>query len=493
MRACCKGTEAVSVYKTLKHVCKSVRRNSKTDVQAVRCCADADEVRPGDVFFALDNGTLEEKPEETLEEAAGVAVHNGCIAVVAQKNINGLHGVPVFTVPNVAECYAAFCQALYDYPAKSLKITAVTGTSGKTSVSYLIASILTEAGYHTGLISSLGISDGSEFYYDSGNELPPEQLAAWLYRMMMNGCTHAVIEVSSQCIAGGHLGGIQFDAVALTNIRKAHLDIHQSVAKYRRCKLDIFKYAKKNALAICNADDRITEAVIPLIDHPLLTAGLRNQSADVTGTLLERYPSEQTFFVTAGTETAAVRTTVIGDEHIQNCLTAAALCIGFDIDIKTVAKGIEEIQVIPGRMERIECGQDFNVFIDSASAPDSLTAVLRTLRKVTENRLICVIGAAEGLKEAEHGAFAEALDRYADCAILTAEREEYSEESAEAICNLGGRFADPYKATVIANRSDAVSWALTDAESGDTVLIIGNNVNAGSLMIPEEEQAVSCV
>ncbi|MDR3182824.1 MAG: hypothetical protein LBT89_07905, partial [Planctomycetaceae bacterium] len=297
-----------------------------------------------------------------------------------------------------------------------------------------------------------------------------------------NGCTHIVLEVSSRCIAGGYLGGIQLDAVTLTNIRKDHLDVHETLANYRRCKLDIFKYAKKNALAVCNADDRITEAVIPLIDHPLLSAGVRNQSADVTGTLLERFSSEQTFFVTAGTETLPVRTTVIGDEHINNCLTAAAIGIGFDIDIKTVARGIEEIQMIPGRMERIECGQDFNVFIDSAATPDSLSASLRTLREVTSNRLICVIGAAKEKNDGEHRALVKALDSYSDCVILTSATEEYTKKSAEPICRLGSQFSDSYRATVIANRSDAVSWALTDAEAGDTVLIIGNNVNAGALL-----------
>jgi UDP-N-acetylmuramoyl-L-alanyl-D-glutamate--2,6-diaminopimelate ligase len=368
----------------------------------------------------------------------------------------------------------------------------ITGTSGKTSVSYLASSILHEAGYQVGLISSLGVFDGTEYHRVCGHELLPNELAAWLYRMMMNGCTHVVIEASSQWIANGILGGIKFDAVCITNIRKDHLDYHQSVEEYRRCKLDIFKYAKKNALAIFNADDKISEAVTPFIDYPMLTAGIHNTSADINGVLVDRSISEQTFYITAGMETAAVQTPIIGDEHVYNCLTAATLCISFGVDIQSVARGIEEIKTIPGRMERIDCGEDFCVFIDSARTPDSLSSVLRTLREVTPNRLLCVFGAAES-KTTKHQAFVKALENYCDCVILTSAADEYNDDTTDAICNLGGQFSDPFKATVISHRSDAISWSLTDAESGDTVLIIGNNVDAGALRVHNEETRTETV
>ena len=216
MRTCCHGTDAISLKKTLKRVTKKVQCSFGTDIKIKSCTADPDEVRPGDVYFALS--------DDDLEEFVGLAIYHGCSAVVADRPVSGAEKVPYFIVPNVGECYAAVCHALHDDPAKSLKMIAITGTSGKTSTSYLISGILAEAGYQVGLLGSLGIFDGHMFHSATDADFEPPQFAAWLFRMMMNGCTHVIVEVPSQMIAKGHLGGIQFDAICLTNIRRDHLD-----------------------------------------------------------------------------------------------------------------------------------------------------------------------------------------------------------------------------------------------------------------------------
>jgi len=154
MRTCCHGTDAISLKKTLKRACKNVHCSFKTNVKLKSCTNDPDEVRPGDVFFALPT------EHDDLEELVGLAIHHGCSAVVAEKPVNGAEKVPFYIVSNVGECYAAVCHALHDDPAKSLKMIAISGTSGKTSTSYLVCAVLAEAGYQVGLIGSLGIFDG---------------------------------------------------------------------------------------------------------------------------------------------------------------------------------------------------------------------------------------------------------------------------------------------------------------------------------------------
>ena len=472
MRTCCRGTEAVSLKKTLKSVSKKVTCSFGTNVKIKSCTVDPDEVRPGDVFFAV---SVPQSPtaDEDIEESIGLAIHHGCCAVVADRPVSGAEKIPFFIVANVGECYAAVCHALYDHPAKSLKMIGITGTSGKTSTSYLISGVLAEAGYQVGLIGSLGIFDGHILHPATDADLQPPQFAAWLNRMMMNGCTHVIVEAPSQMIAQGHLGGIEFDAVCLTNIRRDHLDYHKTVEQYRRSKLGIFRYAKKHALAICNVDDRITEAVMPLIDQPLLSVGIRNH-AEVGSMLVERCASEQTFIVTAGTEAVPYQTKVIGDDHIYNCLAATALGIGLEIDIKTIARGVGRVESVPGRMERVECGQDFNVYIDSARTIDSLSAVLRTAREVTSGRLICVFGAAPHHEQSRRATVAKTLESHSDTIILTSASDYLDNESATAACDIGRCFTAERETKIVPDRAEAMALGLSEAKSGDTVLIFGH-------------------
>jgi UDP-N-acetylmuramoyl-L-alanyl-D-glutamate--2,6-diaminopimelate ligase len=285
-------------------------------------------------------------------------------------------------------------------------------------------------------------------------------------------------------IAQGHLGGIAFDAVCVTNIRRDHLDYHKTVEQYRRSKLGIFRYAKKHALAICNVDDRITEAVIPLIDQPLLSVGIHNH-AEVGSVLIERCASEQTFIVTAGTEAIPYRTKMIGDNHIYNCLAATAVGIGLDIDIKTIVRGIERVENVPGRMERIECGQDFNVYIDSARTVDSLSSVLRTIREVTPGRLICVFGAAPHHEPARRATVAKTLESHTDTVILTSISDYLDSESATAACDIGRCFTAERETKIVPDRAEAMALGLSEARRGDTVLIFGHGTPAESNgMIP---------
>ena len=479
MRTRCNGMDAVLLKKTLKRVSKKVQCSFETDIKIKSCTADPEGVRPGDVFFAIpaiypaaQSSALDDDLDDDIEEAIGLALHHGCCAIVADRPASGAEKVPFFIVPNVAEAYATVCHALYDDPARSLKMIGITGTSGKTSTSYLISGMLAEAGFQVGLIGSLGIFDGHVLHQATECDLQPPRLAEWLHRMMMNGCTHVVIEASSRMIAQGHLAGVKFDAVCLTNIRRDHLEYHKTVEQYRRSILNVFRYAKKQALAICNVDDRITEAVLPLIDQPLLSVGIRNQ-AEVGSTLTERCAAEQTFIVTAGTEAIPYQTKTIGDDHIYNCLTATALGIGLEIDIKTIVRGIERVESVPGRMERIVCGQDFNVYIDSARTVDSVLMALRTAREVTPGRLICVFGAAPHHEPTRRAMFAKVLETLTDSVILTAASDCFDTESATTACDIEQRFTSDRETQIVPDRAAAVALGLSEAKNGDTVLIFG--------------------
>src|SRR4029450_10525320 len=160
---------------------------------------------------------------------------------------------------------------------------------------------------------------------------------------------------------------------------------------YRRAKRRLFTLLKAGGLAVINADDHRSRSLLPSLDVPCLTYGLHAE-ADVSAQVIERHRSEQTFLLTAGGDTIPVRTRMIGDHHVSNCLAAAAVGLASDIDLTTVVQGLEAIDRVPGRLERLECGQSFGVFVDGAATPETLALSIRAVRRVTSGRVIVIAG-----------------------------------------------------------------------------------------------------
>ena len=435
-----------------------------SDVRTTSCCGDSRVARPGYLFVAIDGTRLDG------HEFAEHAVARGATAVLAERALP-LVGVPVCVVPDTRKSYGELCQALAGQPSHKLKVIGVTGTNGKTTTSTLIASILRAAGHRTGILGTLGYDDSAEQQTASLTTPSPPALASWLARMEANGCSHAVVEVSSHALAQNRIAGIDLTAACITNVRRDHLDYHGSLANYRRAKERIFEYLVPDGIAVFNADDRVNAELAGKLDFPALTIGLRSE-ADLTGTLLERYRSEQTFVLTAGGTSALVRTPMIGDAHIYNCLMAAAMGLALGIDLQTVVRGIEQVRHVAGRLERIECGQPFGVFVDYAHTPDALTASLTTLRDVTPGRVICVFGAGGNRDTQKRPLMGRAVELGADLAIITSDnpRDEHPATIAEQI--LSG-FSEPAAAELVQDRAAAIGRALSLAEDGDTARIAG--------------------
>jgi len=432
------------------------------------------------LFWTPESGSI-------LAEEAAAASDRGAAGIVYPKeetlDTSSLRedflAIPAGNVRNI---YGQACQALFDDPAKKLKMIAITGTSGKTSTSYIIAGMLAESGEPVGLIGSLGVYDGQTLRPERQTPPNPYELAQWLDRMVENGCTHAILEISSQAIVEERIAGIKFDAVCLTNIRRNHLDLHQTVDLYRRTKMRIFQYAKPNALVVCNADDRVTSAALHLIEQPTMTISLRPDEGMVTGLRVEQTRSEQTFYIIAGSDAIPVETKMIGDETIYNCLMAAALGISWNIDLKTVVRGIERVEHIPGRLERIDCGQPFSVYVDNAHTPESLQSVLKTVRKVTEGTLYCVLSAPEDKDRSKRPMMGRVAESIADTVIVTVNRDAEDTGSVDDL--LRGMEQPARCVQKMSRRCDAIIWALSNAASDDSVLVIGSDL--GPDADPEE-------
>ncbi|MBN1394307.1 MAG: UDP-N-acetylmuramoyl-L-alanyl-D-glutamate--2,6-diaminopimelate ligase [Pirellulales bacterium] len=428
------------------------------------CACDSRKVRPGDVFVAVAGDRCDGN------DFVAEAVERGCAAVVSERPLSDLP-VPSCVVPNARECYARLCQALAGNPSRLLKLIGVTGTNGKTTVACLIAGIFKEAGRGIGVLGTLGYLDGRIVEPSTHTTPPADKLATLLARMVRNGCTHAVMEVSSHALDQSRVAGAWFDTACVTNVTHDHLDYHGTLRAYRRAKARIFDHLADDGLVVLNADDPGSAAYLRRLDRPVLTVGIR-RPAEITAAPIEQFSGEQTFLLTAGSENVPVRTRMIGRHNIYNCLTAAAVGLAHGIELTTIVRGLEFAGQVPGRLERIECGQPFGVFVDYAHTPDALEVVLKTLRKVTAGRLICVFGAGGERDRDKRPLMGRAVERTADLAVLT--NDNPRREDPETIFRdvLGG-FIAPRAVEVVPDRAAAIHLALASARFGDCVLIAG--------------------
>lgn len=434
------------------------------DIRVAGCCADSRCCNPGDLFAALRGEATDG------HDHAAAAVQRGARAILAQRRIPGLE-VPQCIVPNSRDAYGRVCQRLAGDPSRRLKVIGITGTNGKTTTSHLVASILDAAGHHAAVMGTLGYYDGEGLGPSPLTTPTPPALARWLARSETNGCTHAVLEVSSHALSQARVAGIDFNVVAVTNVRHDHLDYHGSIENYRSAKERILEALSSDGMAVVNADCEVAAGFLNRFGGPALTVAIHG-AAEVSATPLEQFQSEQTFLLTAGQESIPVRTRLIGTHNIYNCLMATAIGLAYDIDLATIARGMESLSKMPGRLERLDCGQPFGVFVDYAHTADALANCLDTLRKVTDRRLICLFGAGGDRDAFKRPLMGRAVEARADLAVITSDnpRSESPDEIAKEI--LQG-FRHPHRAHVELDRASAIQWALGVARPGDCVLIAG--------------------
>ncbi|MEW4453700.1 UDP-N-acetylmuramyl-tripeptide synthetase [Bremerella sp. JC817] len=448
---------------SLRNLLPGAKFFGASDILAKGCCARPEHVLPGEIFMAICDD--DQDGHDHVEDA----IRRGAAAVVSEKPLPV--SVPVCVVSDSREAYGQLCHALADQPSDRIKVIGVTGTNGKTTTCLLIKAILQKAGAKVGSLTSLGFDNGYDEQSWSHPTPNPAIMADLLSRMQYNGCTHAVIEASSEGLVKQHLAGIQLDVAAFTNIRQNHIELHGSARNYYRAKKKLLKYLRDTGVAIFNGDDSNCTRLMNQSEVPSLSIAVHGVG-EITATVVERHKSEQTFLLTAGSQTMPVCTRMIGDHHVYNCLVAAAVCLVYGVDMKTVVRGLESVETLPGRMQRIECGQSFGVFVDQAHTHDGLAVALKTLRRVTHGRLICVLGAHESSDKINRPLLGRVAERGSDVSLITLSGS-YGQMQNEVVHDIVDGFARPAKAHVVANRKEAIRYALSQAEIGDTVLITG--------------------
>ena len=431
------------------------------------CVSDWREVQPGDVYVALPDST---GCEDDGHLHAQRAVSCGAIAVVCEQPVP-VFDVPTFLVPDTRVAFGEICQALMGHPSRQLEVIGVAGTHGKSTTIALLESIFSAAGKHCGKISSLGCYDGMTHSKGISDSPSSASLASRLGRMESAGCTHALVEVSSQSLSQARMAGVEFGAVCVTNVTQAHLELHNTVQSYHQTQRRILDHLAPSGMVALNADDPVSKGWLDKISGPVLTFSV-GSAAEVSAKLVESYANGQTFVLTAGSDSVAVCTSIVGEHHLANCLAAATIALSYGIELQQIAAGLESVVKLPGRMELVDCGQGFPLFVDAADSVDALRASLRTAKQLAEGRVLCVWGDTTQVSPGQRLAVSQVLTRMADLAIVCEPLIQFLDD-IEIDASEGAEIE------IVADRNEAIACAVAMAEPGDVVVIAGSRVQPG--------------
>lgn len=460
---------------------KDVRGNLDVEITGLTC--DSRQVKPGDLFVAVEGLTVDG------HDFIPQALERGVVAVVGERgpefpSVPSAPSIPFIHVPNSRQALAWLAAAFHGYPARQLKVVGVTGTDGKTTTVNLIQAILAAAGHKTGLISSVNALIGDK-YYDTGLHVTtPEALDVqrYLAQMVAAGSEYAVLESTSHGLAQHRLTACEYDVAVVTNITHEHLDYHGTYEEYRVAKARLFRdlatsFRKPDTLkvSILNTDDSSFDYLraIPADRH--LTYGLSNP-ADVTAR--DIVPSDAIRFV-AQTPRGdfEVHSYLVGSFNVYNILAAIAVGISQEIPSGAMQEGIASVTGVVGRMERMDLGQDFTVIVDFAHTPNALERALETARGLTQGEVIVVFGCA-GLRDAaKRPMMGEIAGQLADHVVITAEdpRTESLDDIMAQIalgCQKAGRREGEHYWR-IGDRGEAIEFAIHKARPGDLVIVTG--------------------
>ena len=448
------------------------------DLNATGVSCDTRSMSAGELFFAV------------APEFAAEAWSKGALAVVLDQNAPCPPSLPAENCLRSADIRLAMALAAANFfgrPAHRLTMLGVTGTNGKTTVSLLVESMLRAAGESVGVVGTIGYRYAGQSF-DAPNTTPGSiRLQRLLADMRAQGVTSAVMEVSSHALDQARAAGVPFTSAAFTNLTRDHLDYHGDMERYFAAKRRLFTELCAGVCAI-NVDDPHGQRLhAELLREGRVTFGFSagGQEADlfVSDLRVDLDGIGGTLHTPRGH--ARFHSRLVGRHNVENILAAAGLVLGAGFELPEVIAGIESLDLVPGRLERVPSPASA-VFVDYAHTDDALSHVLGSLRELTRGRLICVFGCGGDRDHGKRPLMGEAVGRGADMAIVTNDnpRSESPEDIAAAICEglerVGSRrvSAEEISASTGAfhvelDRRRAIAIALGVARADDVVLIAG--------------------
>lgn len=381
--------------------------------------------------------------------------------------------MPVIRVESTRYAMAFISAAYFDHPASKLKTIGITGTKGKTTTTYLIRSMLENAGYKVGLIGTIEVIIGEEHIHAENTTPESYNLQEYMARMVEAGCDCVVMEVSSQGLMLHRSQGFIFDIGIFTNIEADHIgpNEHKDFDDYMHCKGMLFKQCK---VGICNGDDVHTDDILEGHTCQVETYGF-NKDVDIRAINLAyiRKPGNLgVFFDTEGLIEMHAEITNPGKFSVYNALCAIAVARHFDCTPEEIANALKGAKV-KGRIEMVKVSDDFTLMIDYAHNAMALKSLLTTLRDYRPNRLICLFGCGGNRARARRFEMGEVSGRYADFTIITSDNPRFEEPDAIMDDIETGMKKTDGKYIKIRDRKEAIAYAIDHGQQGDIIVLAG--------------------
>ncbi len=406
-------------------------------------------------------------------------IEKGAAAVVVQKghlpsDLSIPEQVTVIESEDTRLALAGISAAWFGYPSEQIPVIGITGTKGKTTTTYMIRTILENAGYHVGLIGTIEAIVGDQ-HIKAANTTPESYMVQKYLREMIDaGQNAAVMEVSSQALMLHRTAGVQFEIGVFTNISPDHIgpNEHASFEEYLACKGLLFRQCK---VGIVNADDPNTNRVLEGHTCAVETYGIESKDANLRAENIEHIHRPGYLgmkFNAAGNLNFPVELDIPGKFSVYNALTAIAVCEHFKIEIADIQKALKAAQV-KGRVEMIKVSDDFSLMIDYAHNAMALESLLTTLRDYHPKRIVTVFGCGGNRAKSRRYEMGEVSGRLSDLTIITSDNPRYEEPEAIIADIESGIKKTDGKYLKITDRKEAIAYAIHHGEPGDVIILAG--------------------
>ncbi|HEU4568886.1 MAG TPA: UDP-N-acetylmuramoyl-L-alanyl-D-glutamate--2,6-diaminopimelate ligase [Marmoricola sp.] len=458
-------------------------RGDPTGVVVTGLSLNSARVAPGDLYAALPGSRAHGASYAAAAAAAGaVAVLTDPEGARLCRDTGVALDLPVLVVDRPRQLLGDLAAQLHGRPAEALTLMAVTGTQGKTTTTRLLEAGLEEAGVRAAVIGTVGTRvAGTELRTSLTTPEAPD-LHALFALMREQRVTACAMEVSSHALVMGRVDGVVFDAAAFVNLGRDHLDFHRDLDDYFAAKASLFT-PERTRRGLTNVDDEHGRRLLEVATVPMRTFSATGGAADWRAVDVDLQPEGSTFTVLGpGGERIEAAVPLTGTFNVANGLCAIALAAEAGLDPTSVARGIARSGGVPGRLERVDAGQDFLAVVDYAHKPDALVAALEALRPLTSGRLVLVLGAGgerDTGKRPEMGAIGA---RLADVLVVTDDNPRGEDPASIRAAILEGARAEPgarAEVVEVGDRRTAIRHAIALARTGDTVLVAGKGHEAG--------------
>ncbi len=447
-------------------------RGTADGVEVTGVSLSSQRIRPGDLYAALPGA-----------RAHGIdfldaALEAGAVAVLTDPaGAAAADGVPVLVVEQPRSVLGRLAARVYGEPAAAMRMVGVTGTQGKTTTTRLLEDGLGRAGVRAAVVGTIGTRVLGEDVRTTLTTPEAPDLHGLFAMMRERGVEACAMEVSSHALVMGRVDGVVFDVAVFLNLGRDHLDFHDGIEDYFRAKASLFT-PERARLGLVNVDDEYGRRLAGEAGVPVRTFSATGADADWRAADVDLRPDGSSFTV-VGPDGVRIPAGCLlpGDFNVANALAAVAAAAEAGLDAPAVAAGIAVTTGVPGRLERIEAGQDFLVVVDYAHKPDAVEAAIRTLRPLTTGRVIVVLGAGGDRDPGKRPIMAGIAARLADLLIVTDDNPRSEDPSAIRAALLAG--VEDGAAIEVGDRRAAIREAVRGARTGDIVIIAGKGHETG--------------